>query len=598
MTRSDAADRRLIDRFQLDVKRTGQVRRILATTHNLDADFFEHDLLPTVLRVPNIEDHSFKARMELARRISHCELVAVAMEASAYRGRPSLRTAVRPVSLHGQRLHAKLLVVEYEFGVRLYTGSANLTAAGFRSNREVAGLLETLEDVPGDAADIVDVLHRAQAALGGLRERGATDVLDGLALVEERVRRWHSDVGRKHDLLWSGGGDSLADRVVARWEESATVERIHIVSPFWSEDGGATSPLGSFLNKLRADSKLAGQCRVDLYMDAVRLDGGGYAVAYPSHFTLAGDEFSGVSVTAHAVDPSVDAAELDMKVELNRARLLHAKIVLLEGGGRALGYAGSGNFTRKGWGFAGNANIELGWILRGSAAELEALLPATVGEPQPIRVGEIFNANAPTESEPEGFWPVYILDVELEPDPDHADRLVLVVRAEADAPRFTISTVPTEGQPAVHLVDGGEGAGEEVRVPLDSAQLHQLLVDREVLVTDLASGNTANFPVNVAAGEARLRLPIAPGAPRPGEAALIAYFQGKVAFEELYPEPGEEPVVPAVGPRTLHDSGVDTSRILSYQYPGIRRSAPGDPRGDPGRSAARAPHSNTRFSAR
>jgi hypothetical protein len=48
------------------------------------------------------------------------------------------------------------------------------------------------------------------------------------------------------------------------------------------------------------------------------------------------------------------------------------------------------------------------------------------------------------------------------------------------------------------------------------------------------------LPNLLAPGEARLRLPLAPNAARHGEDALAAYYQGRVALEDLFPEPGTE----------------------------------------------------------
>ncbi|MCA9599445.1 MAG: hypothetical protein KC776_39325 [Myxococcales bacterium] len=574
MNRGNAADRRLIDRFRFDVKGLGDVRRIVATTHNLEADFFEHDFLPNVLGVPNAEDHAFKARTELQRRLQQCDLVAVAMDAAGYQGRPSLRTTLRPVTLRGRRLHAKLLAVQYEHGVRVSVGSANLTPGGFRLNREVAGVLETRDDSEADAGSIATVLKSAVDALVVLRERGAQDVVEGFAAIAEAVRRWHPKSKPQHDLVWSGGAESLAQDMVQRWSGPGPVERIRIVSPFWAEDGTDRAPLVRFVALLRDAGKLAPQCDVELYLDAAALAEGGHAIAYPAGFALSSG-LGGVKVTAHAVDPTVDQNDLDMKVELNKARALHAKVVILEGGERALAYAGSGNFTRAGWGIGVPGNIELGWVLTGSPKQLRELVPETTGQGEEIRPGQLLNDSAPAEEEEAAFWPSYLLGADLEPDPDDPDRLLLVVRADQSAPRFAVATVGDAASASVQLLEAGGSAGAEVRAALGSAALQQIMHEREVLITEVESGRSAHYPVNVAAGEARLRLPIAPGAGRPGEAALIAYFQGKVDFEDLYPPPGEAAQRLHVGPRGLEESGVDTSQILSYQVREFVQALPG-----------------------
>ena len=67
--------------------------------------------------------------------------------------------------------------------------------------------------------------------------------------------------------------------------------------------------------------------------------------------------------------------------------------------------------------------------------------------------------------------------------------------------------------------------------------------------------------------EARLLLPVSPGSPPPGEKLLLAYYQGRIAPEEIYPPPPDENNTPAEPPipHNASESEVDTSRIQSYQ---------------------------------
>ena len=67
--------------------------------------------------------------------------------------------------------------------------------------------------------------------------------------------------------------------------------------------------------------------------------------------------------------------------------------------------------------------------------------------------------------------------------------------------------------------------------------------------------------------EARLLLPVSPGSPPPGEKLLLAYYQGRIAPEDIYPPPPDENNTPAEPPipHNASESEVDTSRIQSYQ---------------------------------
>jgi hypothetical protein len=67
--------------------------------------------------------------------------------------------------------------------------------------------------------------------------------------------------------------------------------------------------------------------------------------------------------------------------------------------------------------------------------------------------------------------------------------------------------------------------------------------------------------------EARLLLPVSPGAQPPGEKLLLAYYQGRIAPEDIYPPPpGEgDDAEKSSTTNSANESAVDTSRIQSYQ---------------------------------
>lgn len=574
MNRNDAIQRRLIDRIRLNAKQSGEVVSIVAATHDLDPDFFEHDFLPTVLGIPNAEDHSFSGRIAVQRKLAACEFCGVLVSSAAYQGRPSLRTTVRPVSLPGARLHAKVVAIAYEHGVRLVAGSANLTVGGYRHNREVVGLLEAWD---GDEASGRAVARELATVRAGIAELPFSGSAEYLATIDRMVARLPSPEQQDGSLVWSSTSRRLHTGLVQRWPASQPVERVVVVSPFWSEDGSASAPLRQLLTALKARAGFGRSCKVELIMDAARLHDGTQAVAFPAGFCVDCSDLGTVDVSARAADPTVDPAELDVKVDLTAARMLHAKVVVVCGGKFALAYAGSGNFTRSGWGFSRTANAEAGWILEGDARSLLAsLIPKTVGASVTIRSAELMSATACLDSPELGaFWPSWLTDAELEPTgPGSSELHLRLAWSDAAPDGFAITTVPHDDVRGVELVRGGSPAGAAL-CALDRRTLHQLLVDREVLVTDLTRQVDARFPINLAPGDARLLLPIAPNAARPGEQALLAYYQGRLTFEELYPDPLDPVHELKPGPRAVAESGVDTTRIQSYQVREFVNALPG-----------------------
>lgn len=565
---SDAAQRRLLDRLRPELSKTGHVRRLLATTHDLDADFFDGDLLGTALSVGHADLGSRPGQLALQRKLAELDYCGVLCEASAYRERPGLRTVVHPVSVRGARLHAKLVLVEYERAVRLLVGSANLTAAGYRHNREVGGeLLVHDDDAPGAAAAAA-VLMNAVQSLGRFGSR-AGEFLAELRGARDRLLAWaDSERAPEPPILWSDAERYLHEQFLSRWPAGLRVTALRIVSPFWSEDGSGDTPLRRLLVALRQRDLLAARCEVELLVEAVAMPNGAWAPDKdcPQRFYYA--DFPGVQLRRTPVDPRVDANDLELKLDLTASRTLHAKILVLESASEALVYAGSANFTRNGWGLRqrGGANVEAGWVFEVPKAQVQYVLPraggpaemlASLGQPQP----------EPQEDDVEGagFWPEYLLGVELAPAQADANTLELVARWEASKPAGVRLCLPLESaeEQAMLLATTPDAAAEQ-RAPLGDEQLSCLLRERHVLVVAPDGSGRALFPLNVAAGAARHRLPLVPGVAPPGEDALLAYYQGRISFDDLY------------GPAHRADAGdedrpsgtvqrVDKSRIQAYQ---------------------------------
>ena len=573
---SEAAQRRLLDRLRPDTSRTGRVRRFLATTHDLQADFFDGDFLCTALSIAQADFAGHSGQLALQRKLAGLEYSGVLCEARAYSGRPSLRTVVHPVTLRSAVLHAKLVVIEYEHAVRVLIGSANLTAQGYRYNREVLGELLAHRDENMPLAQAVATLRSAREVLTAFDERAA-EFLRQLDAVVTRLESWigpQASAAGTSPVIWSDGARPLWRSLLERWPAGTSVERLRIVSPFWCEDGTRETPLRRLLKELQTRKVLSPRCQVGLYMESSPLAGGGFvAEKTPAVYF---SDFSGVSVRVIPVDPTVAPSDLDVKVELNAARKLHAKVLVLEGRDRALAYAGSANFTRRGFGLRRAvaetegvvANIEAGWVFELSKAAVIGLLPpaANAGFDLPSLVEPNAVAAPEPEDEPTAFWPETLLSADLTPSAE-SDALELTTTwAQGTPAGWTVRTARQELArwiPESALLTT-TASGGQVTTPLSPSDLQAILRQRHVLV--VAAEGQAAFPVNVAAGEARLRLPLSSAGSAPGEDDLLAYYQGRITFDDLYPgvEEGGEGLAAARGAaRAQH--GVDKSRIQAYQ---------------------------------
>ena len=105
---------------------------------------------------------------------------------------------------------------------------------------------------------------------------------------------------------------------------------------------------------------------------------------------------------------------------------------------------------------------------------------------------------------------------------------------------------------------------EPYRVSVTETVLNCLLRDQEVLVRWWEYEQGRSFPINVDL-LARQDLPVAPGTSQLAEHSLIAYYQGRVSWEELFPPPVLPPTPTPTPPSDDGGSEVDTSKIQSYQ---------------------------------
>jgi len=178
-------------------------------------------------------------------------------------------------------------------------------------------------------------------------------------------------------------------------------------------------------------------------------------------------------------------------------------------------------------------------------------------------------------------FPKFLRDVELRPKQSDDGRLELVVNLRQEGyPAFTLELSPEDGEAPLILLTVLAGNTAESRVvDLDSDTLRELLRQRVVVVAwyEDAQHLRAEFPLNVSA-QAREQLPFADASLLPREGDLIAFYQGRIAFGDVFPSANGDDEGDTENPTAASESTVDTSQILSYQIrefvealPGIRQ---------------------------
>ena len=574
-TDSDINRRKLTDKLA-SPPQFGPLIGLLATTFEMQPEFFETDFLPAVLNLGAWDDRSWTSRIEIEKKLAHMESATMFLDASRYRNRPrSLRVRIVPVSLGGGRsLHSKVVLLVFENAVRLIVGSANLTQPGYRENREVAAVLTASEKRRQDTPLISDALSGLPDVMGtwwtGECEslmKKAMDRLEGWGFPGQEKNEW---------FFWGGGGQPLWRAFVSRWPEPEQVERITIVSPFWYEDDKHRA-FTTLVDALRErGSPVVSEAQVRLLTEASPDTATTYKPTLPSSFGVFDFRSLGARVSAQAVDPIVLKEEVGME-GFSRLRHLHAKVVLFEGGETSMAYLGSANFTRRGWGFLDaptKANVEAGIIIRRTKKArhaIEGLVPGTTGPIVELK-GDSTTRIAAPEPDPEPLtWPQFVKEVLLVPSSENPDLLDLEITVTPDA---------IEGEWSLCVALKDSDVSEEVifdsvtnpkdkgvhKTSLEEGHLNALLREQEVIVHWWGHDEGQVFPINVSQ-EARHALPVSPGRHKLSEQHLILYYQGRITWEELFPDEagkgkkGDEPP----GLDDGYDRGVDTSMIQSYQ---------------------------------
>ena len=574
--------RKLIDRL---VSNDGPLIALLGTTFEFDAGFLETDYLPSLLGLGAWDDRNWTSRIEIEKHLASTEVAAVFLDQACYRTRPrSLRLGVHPVTVgHHRILHAKVTLLVYPEAVRLIVGSANLTEFGYRKNREIAATLRATSADRAHGPLIRQAIAGLQHHLAEHWNKSAETATNlGLA----RLDAWGPPEPNDDAtwFAWSGAGEPLWEQVVSRWPADERIHTITIVSPFWSEENGH-GPIAQLVGGLRARDQLVPGARIRILADARPIANDQYLPILPATYATWDAGTLDVVATAAAVDPSVLPEEVDGMEEFRGTRKLHAKVVIFEGSTTTVAYLGSANFTQHGWGFSLGlpANLEAGLIMRAvgkDRARLTALVPAIAG-PEVALDGAAGEGLALLGSmEAAAPWPTFIRALTLVPSDLTNDdlRLALEVVTVADEVQGEWSSwLPSDESRA--LVIGGPGQEETSRVELDAEQLARILSEQELLVKWWAHGDGTRIPINVSL-EARLALPIAPGSARPGEQLLLSYYQGRIAWSALYPEPSD-------GPRAAR-------RAAGLAQPGRYLEDPGLPGARVRRGAARHPRRSER----
>ena len=393
------SEQRLLDMW-LPPDGAGEPVACLATSFTFDTDFFRDDCLSRFLGLRGSigeEAGGLLAQIgELEEALADVQVSVIIDRSARVEGR-NLRWDVLPGSNPGGLLHTKTALLMWRNLTRVIIGSANLTPAGYRYQREIAVAFDitTEADLPRKFWDdyntaLLEILALTPDDLvtPGPKAR-ATDVM---GLLQERLNL--ADFPREAKtasvhLIYSHPGRSVTEQVHGLLR-TPRPRFLRAMSPFWDkEDQGSSDAVRALTSLLNGKGSVEAKLLVPLE-------------AGPDGTVANAPENLRARTPRPAVEVSM-AGITDGQTETSREhRRLHAKAFCLESEDYRLTVIGSSNMTSSGLGLhssRGHYEMNVAYLIpaRGRLARnLESIFPATT----PIDETVTFNVLPDIEDEP------------------------------------------------------------------------------------------------------------------------------------------------------------------------------------------------------
>jgi hypothetical protein len=575
---------------------------LLATTYQVDYEFFEEDLLALALGVRTPTSRSRVFRSDIERRLQSAS-VSILYD---LRGCPRMRRAspridALPVIMRKQ--HAKISLIKWvrpgedsgqepSHCARLIVGSANLTRQGFRENYECASALDfgpSNSRGRGLLADAIDLVERMGSECGSPQ----------FAQQIKEFRAFAQTVSR--DVLPQDGpialvtADDALSALGQAWVDidGSSPELATLVSPFWPEGTTAGEALALLAQRLGNPKRLDLVCRgVQAHNGKDWVPEFDPAVAADLKRKIGSRLFLKPALASAGVEEESDKGDETEAEEIGRVtksaedptlskRTLHAKMIWLDGKKGSVGYIGSSNCTRRGIGLGKQTNWEAGFIYRLSRASRDRMdLLSIAGEGIEVLANKLPPSKKPERDEDIPV-PTFLADIVATqktvlvrfqksiPAPEKFEILMPVPAILGDQGYWLIFQRWNGKLPIKVSVDLSEATHCDTNLrPLSS--LPKGAIEAAVYVEVRWEGNIGFFPVRF---DDKATLPTVLAGRRPTEDELIEYYLfGK--------EPDWDGDDGGDGRKrdsepSATEKAVDTRRILSYFIRRFVQAIPG-----------------------
>lgn len=580
----------------------------LATTYQVDFEFFEEELLAAALGVRSPISRMRAFRSELERRLQTTD-VTVLYDPRGCARLARLSRRIDPIPIVARKLHSKISLLMWvrhaaDGGVpdrliRLVVGSANLTRQGFRENYECIVHV----DYGGKHVSPRSLLSSAIELVGQIAaESDSPQLQRQLDSFQQRSSALPEGEFGDDDPMDLVIANEVLPRMESRWAElsDSAPEKLTIVSPFWPVGVTAVDAIQDLIGRFHTPPTIELVCR-----SAASATGNAWVPEFDAEVAtglkstidarlflraaLPDTGMQTVVVEEENADDETEEHEIGKSVTAEKSnneqvqRPLHAKLIILDGQPGSVLYAGSSNCTRRGLGLGGPTNWETGFIYRltpKQRRQLDPLLafagPAT----------EVFTNKPPKTVKPiredEKAVPWFLSEVSAEGTevtvgfregmPIPADLIVLmeVPSAFVDNTYWLLYRHTPQSEPLQKIVtelatcprcdkDLADMAAEEIIGPIVP----------HVFVEVRWEGKHAMFPVRF---DDKATLPLLLVGRKPTEGELIEYF----LFGREPGDDGGEGGDPGNGESGWKPDGpIDTQRILAYFIRRFVQAIPG-----------------------
>jgi len=599
---------RLID-FYLPPAEGFVLESLVATTYQVDFEFFEEELLAAALgvRAPTSRLKAF--RSELERRLQTTD-VSVLYDLRGCERLARLSPRIDPIPITGRKLHSKISLLMWvrneqdrrqppDRRMRLIVGSANLTRRGFRENYECIAAV----DYGGRNASPRSLLGTAVGLVRQIAaESDSPQLQRQLDFFETQANLLPEGDFSEDDPSTVVIAEQVVPTIQRLWNEltDESPSQLTVVSPFWPQGATASDALFDLVDRLQTPSRVELVCR-----GALSADGNHWLPEFDAEVAtslkrkLKGRLFLRAALPdvgiESADDDGGDAGDETEEHELAQGlvskkskedqiqRPLHAKVILLDGPDGSVLYAGSSNCTRRGLGLGGPTNWEAGYAYRLTPKQRKQIQPLLAfSGPATEVLPDKPPKTQPPQREDEPAVPAFLSEVTAS-----GPKITLTFRDGVPVPDdlVVVMEIPSRITEASYWLlyrrESSAVSVQEITADLSNCRrcdrdLADLPEDSDsgpivphVFVEVRWEGHVATFPVRF---DDKATLPLLLVGRKPTEGELIEYF---LFGREPGDDDGDDEGTGDNGKGPKADRPIDTRRILAYFIRRFVQAIPG-----------------------